>query len=130
MRWFRGVWQLGKHKASQIGAVNIYGIPLGTELYSVTLILLALFQIIPEYFSYFGLGFILLIQIIKYLTLLQFTHSKLLLGNYKNSFLGVILYGFWMFMMQWIWFISLFSKPRYEWKEEEKEAYIEKYDNL
>ncbi|MHA1300435.1 MAG: glycosyltransferase [Candidatus Helarchaeota archaeon] len=120
IRWFRGGWQLGQHHTYQIGAVNIYGIPLAVELYSLTLFILALFKIIPIYFSYICFGFIFCIQLIMYLTLLQFTKSKLLLGNYRHSWKAIILYGLWMFLMQWVWFLSLFTKPKYSWKEGEK----------
>jgi len=64
----------------------------------------------------------------KYLTLLQFTKSKMLLENYKHSLKAILLYGIWMFIMQWIWFISIFSKPKYKWKEEEKYKDEEIYD--
>ncbi len=120
LRWFRGGWQLGHHYTYQLGAVNIYGIPLAVEIYSLILIFLSLLKLIPEYFGYVCLGFILVIQVMKYLTLLQFTKSKMLLGNYRHSWKGIILYGSWLFLMQWVWFLSLFTKPKFTWKEGEK----------
>ncbi|MHA1379046.1 MAG: glycosyltransferase [Candidatus Helarchaeota archaeon] len=120
MRWFRGGWQLGQHMTYQMGAVSVYGIPLAIETYSIIMLILSFLKIIPEYFSYICFGFIIVIQLMKYLTLLQFTKSKLLLGNYRHSWKAIILYGMWLFLMQWIWFLSLFTKPKFTWKEGEK----------
>ncbi|MFX1452054.1 MAG: glycosyltransferase [Promethearchaeota archaeon] len=120
LRWFRGGWQCSFHYTYHLGAVNIYGIPLAIEMYSLILIILAIFEIIPILLGHIGFIMILITTFMKYLTLIQFTKSKLLLGNYRHSWKAILLYGFWMFIMQWIWFISIFSKPKYSWKEGEK----------
>ncbi|NVM02410.1 MAG: glycosyltransferase [Candidatus Helarchaeota archaeon] len=120
LRWFRGGWQCRFHYTYHIGAVNIYGVPLAIEMFSLILIILAIFEIIPMHLGHIGFILLLITTLMKYLTLLQFTKSKLLLGNYKHSWKAILLYGFWMFIIQWIWFISIFTKPKYKWKEVEK----------
>lgn len=120
LRWFKGGWQCRSHVTYHIGAINVYGIPLAVEMYSFILILLSLLNLIPIYLGHIGFILILAIATMKYLTLLQFTKSKMLLGNYRHSWKAIILYWFWIFLMQWIWLLSLFSKPKYTWKEEEK----------
>ncbi|MHA1301521.1 MAG: glycosyltransferase [Candidatus Helarchaeota archaeon] len=118
LRWFRGTWQCREYKF-HVATFGTYLLPLILETASfITLILYFLIEISQEDFNAAILT-IFTVFIIKYVTLFQFTRSHMLLKGSPLSVKAVIFYYFWLYLVQWLYFFSIFTRPKTSWREEE-----------
>lgn len=116
LRWFRGTWQCREYKF-HVATFGTYLLPLLFETAAfVTLILSFFISVSPEDFNAAILILITSISI-KYITLYQFSTSSLLLKGYYISARAAFFYYFWLYLVQWLYFFSIFTKPKTSWKE-------------
>ncbi|MHA1378618.1 MAG: glycosyltransferase [Candidatus Helarchaeota archaeon] len=118
LRWFRGTWQCREYKF-HVATFGTYILPLILETASFATLILYFFGYVTQ--DDFNSAILTVVSVftIKYITLIQFTRSPLLLKGTPLPISAVILYYFWLYLVQWLYFISIFTKPKTSWKEEE-----------
>lgn len=118
LRWFRGTWQCKESKL-HVATFGMYFLPLFFETAAFITIFLSFFiEVALEDFNA-AILVILTSIIIKYVTLYQFSTSPMLLKGCSLSFSALLTYYFWLYVVQWLYLFSLFTKPKTTWKEKE-----------
>ncbi|MFX0134854.1 MAG: glycosyltransferase [Candidatus Hodarchaeota archaeon] len=118
LRWFRGNWQTKEYKF-HVATFGMYELPLFFETSAyITIILNFFMEVAPEDFNA-AILVIVTSLIVKYATLFQFSRSPMLLKGYPLSARAVLLYYFWLYLIQWLYFFSIFTRPKTTWREEE-----------
>ena len=122
MRWFKGCWDLnGDFPDFKTGQFVLSGIPFLLENLSLTMIILSLIEwifninFIPEPIFFFpnwiiGLFIIVIVNILRYGTVIQAQGSEILTKGYKINKTAWLMLGFWIWFYNWMYILSYFKR--------------------
>jgi len=117
-RWYKGMlstnWQF-------ITASTVFSfLPFFFENIAAFLIGSSLFYLLvpnPFHFPHeliftviFSTSCLVVLYVYRYVRLYQISKSRIMLKKWKNNIFAILLYGFWEWLINWIFFLSLFRK--------------------